>query len=126
MLPNGLRLIVQPETRTHTVIVRGGIRTSPTMEEKAGKDGVASLASTLLDYGTTTYGRLAYQRELDKIAASVATGTDFGVDVTTSGFDRGVQLLADAELHPAMRSADFRSSRSKVSEVVASDTVPII
>ncbi len=91
------------------------------MEEKAGKDGVASLASTLLDYGTTTYDRLAYQRELDKIAADVSTGTGFGVDVTTSGFDRGVQLLADAELHPAMRDADFQIAKQQEYQEVAGE-----
>ncbi len=121
VLPNGLRLVVQPEPLTHTVVVRGAIRTSPTMEEKAGKDGVASLASTLLDYGTTTYDRLAYQRELDKIAADVSTGTGFGVDVTTSGFDRGVQLLADAELHPAMRDADFQIAKQQEYQEVLGD-----
>ena len=121
VLPNGLRLVVQPEPLTHTVVVRGGIRTAPTMEEKAGKDGIASLTSTLLDYGTTTYDRLAYQRELDKIAADVSTGTDFGVDVTTSGFDRGVELLADAELHPAMRASDFDVAKQQEYQEVAGD-----
>jgi zinc protease len=125
VLPNGLRLVVQPEALTHTVVVRGAIRTSPVMEEKAGKDGVASLASTLLDYGTTTYDRLAYQRQLDKIAADVFTGTSFGVDVTTSGFDRGVQLLADAQLHPAMREADFQiAKRQEYQEVAGEEHSP--
>jgi zinc protease len=120
VLPNGMRLIVQPETGTHTVVLRGSISNAPTMEEKAGKDGVASLTSTLLDYGTTTYDRLAYQRELDKIAANISTGTDFGVDVTTAGFDRGVQLLADAQLHPLMRAADFEIAKQQEYQEVAS------
>ncbi|HTX02522.1 MAG TPA: pitrilysin family protein, partial [Candidatus Acidoferrales bacterium] len=125
VLPNGLRLVVQPESLTHTVVVRGAIRTSPMMEEKAGKGGVASLASTLLDYGTTTYDRLAYQRELDKVAADVSTGTDFGVDVTTAAFDRGVQLLADAELHPAMRPSDFEVvKRQEYQEVAGEQHTP--
>jgi zinc protease len=124
-LPNGLRLIVQPESLTHTVVVRGVIKNAPSIEEKENKDGIASLTSTLLDYGTTTYDRLAYQRELDKIAADVSTGTSFGVDVATSKFDRGVQLLADAELHPAMRTQDFTIAKQlELQEVAGQEHSP--
>lgn len=119
-LPNGIRLIVQPEDLTHTVVLRGAIKNTPQLEEKAGKDGVASLTSTLLDYGTATYDRLAYQRQLDAIAADVSAGSSFGLDVTTQNFDRGVQLLADAELHPAMRAADFSIVKQQELQEVAS------
>ncbi|MBV8149162.1 MAG: insulinase family protein, partial [Candidatus Eremiobacteraeota bacterium] len=57
--------------------------------------------------GTTTYDRVSLQRELDKIAASATVGTDFGLSVLTSSFDRGVQLLADEELHPAFDAGAF-------------------
>ena len=121
VLPNGVRLIVQPEPFTHTVVLRGAIKTAPNLEEKPGQEGVASLAATLLDYGTTTYDRLAYQRQLDKIAADVSTGSSFGLDVTTEHFDRGVQLLADALLHPALRPRDFQVAKQQELEEVASE-----
>ena len=121
VLPNGLRLIVQPEPFTHTVILRGAIKTEPNLEEKPGQEGIASLAGTLLDYGTTTYNRVAYQRELDKIAADVSTGSSFGLDVTTQHFDRGVQLLADAQLHPALRQNDFNVAKQLELEQVQSE-----
>jgi zinc protease len=124
-LPNGLRLIVQPESLTHTVVLRGAIKTAPDIEEKPGREGVASLASTLLGYGTTRYDRLAYQRQLDEIAAEVSTGASFGLNVTTPHFDRGVQLLADAELHPALRPRDFQiAKQQEYDEVVSAEKSP--
>jgi len=48
-----------------------------------------------------------YQTELDKISATVSAGTDFGVEVLSKDFDRGVQLLADDELHPAFDPKSF-------------------
>ena len=120
ILPNGIRLIVQPEPFTHTVVLRGSIKTSPDLEEKPQQEGIATLTSTLLGYGTKTYDRLAYQRQLDAVAADVSTGSNFSLAVTTPNFSRGVQLLADAQLHPAFRSQDFGIVRQQEYEEVSS------
>lgn len=120
VLPNGIRLIVQQEPFTHTVVLRGTIKTSPDLEEKPQQEGVASLTSTLLGYGTKTYDRLAYQRQLDAIAADVSTGSNFSLAVTTPNFSRGVQLLADAQLHPSFRPQDFQVVKQQEYEEVAS------
>jgi zinc protease len=106
-LPNGIKLIVQPEHLSHTVIVRGSIQTNPGIQEPPGKEGVSSIVDSLLPFGTTTYDRVAYQAELDKIAASVSAGTGFSLDVLGTNFDRGMQLLADDELHPALPENAF-------------------
>ncbi|MHB8147429.1 MAG: insulinase family protein, partial [Vulcanimicrobiaceae bacterium] len=106
-LPNGIRLIVQPEHVTHVVEVSGSIRNDPQVQEPAGKDGVADITTGLLSYGTTTYSRLAYAAQLDKIAATTSTGTSFSLSVLANHFERGVQLLADEELHPALDPKDF-------------------
>lgn len=107
MLPNGIRLIVQPEHITHTVVISGMILNNTQVQEPAGKDGVDGITSALMPYGTTHYDRIGYQRELDKIAASASVGTEFGISTLTRNFDRGVALLADDELHPAFKPADF-------------------
>lgn len=106
-LSNGVRLIVQPEHITHYVVVSGEVLNNPQVQEPVGKDGVSAITSELLPYGTTTYGRLAYQGELDKIAASVHAGTSFSLAVPSNDFDRGVQLLADQQLHPAFAPQAF-------------------
>ncbi len=106
-LPNGIKLVVQPEHISRTIVVRGEIGMNPGVEDPPGKDGVDGMISDLLPYGTQTYDRLTYQTELDKIAADVSTGPSFSLDVLTANFDRGMQLLADDELHPAFPAKAF-------------------
>ncbi|MGD0969510.1 MAG: pitrilysin family protein [Candidatus Aquilonibacter sp.] len=106
-LANGIRLIVQPETITKTVVVTGRIENDPFVQEAAATRGINDVATALFPFGTTTYDRVSYQAELDKISATVSAGTDFGVDVLSNDFDRGVQLLADDELHPAFDAKSF-------------------
>jgi zinc protease len=100
-LANGIRLIVQPESITPTVVLSGEIENDPFVQEPVDQRGVNDITVGLFPFGTTTYDRVAYQAELDKISATVSAGTDFGLSVLSKDFDRGVQLLADQELHPA-------------------------
>ncbi|MGA8532996.1 MAG: pitrilysin family protein [Candidatus Tumulicola sp.] len=124
-LSNGIRLIVQPEHISRTVVVRGEILNDPNVQEPAGAEGVADVTTGLLPYGTTSYDRLAFQRELDKIAASTSAGTDFGLDVLSAGFDRGLQLLADEELHPAFDPKAFAIVKQQsVGDLIGEATSP--
>jgi zinc protease len=106
-LPNGLRLIVQPEHITGTVVVSGEILNNPQVQEPTGQDGVSDIVSGLLPFGTTTYDRVAFQTELDKIAATTTPGTQFSAQSLSGDFDRSMQLLADEELHPAFDPKAF-------------------
>ncbi|MDQ2993139.1 MAG: insulinase family protein, partial [Candidatus Eremiobacteraeota bacterium] len=119
MLPNGLRLIVQSENITHTVVVSGSITSNAQVQEPAGKDGVADLTAALMPFGTTHYDRIGLQREFDKIAASANVGTQFGISTLTANFDRGVALLADEELHPAFDATAFGIVRGQEAKSVA-------
>lgn len=124
-LSNGIRLIVQPETITHTVVVEGQIQNNPDVQEPAGKEGVADVTASLFPYGTTSYDRVAYQAQLDAIAGDVDAGTDFGLDVLSAHFERGVALLADDELHPAFDPNDFAIVRQQTAgELVGAMTSP--
>ncbi len=106
-LPNGLRLITVQNRTSPTVVLRGQIRNNPQVQVPPGKDGLDDMLGGLFAYGTTTYGRLAYQAELDKIAAEVNAGTSFGLNVLSKDVDRGIALLADNELHPALPADAF-------------------
>jgi zinc protease len=106
-LPNGIKLVVQPETISDTVTVRGLIRNNPGMQEPTGKEGVAGITSALLSYGTKRYDRIAYQRQLDAIAANVETGLNFSLTVLAPHFARGMELLAEGELDPAFPADAF-------------------
>lgn len=124
-LSNGIHLIVQPETITHTVLVKGQILNNTQVQEPEGQEGVDDLTEALLPYGTTTYGRVAYQAQLDDIAASTQTGTAFSLQVLSSHFDRGVQLLADDELHPAFSPSAFAVVKAQaVQQATDQETSP--
>ncbi len=107
-LSNGMRLIVQPEHVTRTIEVHGAVAGNEAIQAPAAKQGVADVVAGLFPFGTTTYSRIALRQELDRIAADVTAGTDFSLRVLSDKFDRGVQLLADEELHPAFPAAAFQ------------------
>jgi zinc protease len=124
-LSNGIRLIVAPQEISHTVVVAGEIDNNPNVQVPQGKDGVDDVTAGLFPYGTTTYDRLAFARQLDEIAATTDAGTEFGLDVLSSHFERGVALLADEELHPAFAPPDFSVVRDQTAgELVGEMTSP--
>src|SRR5207253_1732107 len=119
-LPNGLTLIVQTETVSHTVTVTGSVKTEPNLEQPPGKDGVADVVDDQFAYGTTHLDRLAFARALDDVAATESAGSSFSLTVLASHFDRGVQLLADNELHPIFSQQNFETVRQKDAQATAS------
>ena len=121
LLPNGLRLIVQPETISRTVTVSGRIRSAPGLQTPEGKEGVDRVLDDLFPYGTATLDRLSFQEAQDNIAATVSAGTDFSLRVPAEAFDRGVRLLADNLLHPSLPEGAFRVVRRQVASAVAGD-----
>jgi zinc protease len=106
-LPNGIKLITVQSAISPTVVLRGQIRNNADVQAPRGKEGVDTILSGLFEFGTTTYDRLAYQAELDKIAADATAGVSFGVSVLAKNVDRGIELLADDELHPALPADAF-------------------
>jgi zinc protease len=107
VLPNGIHLIVEPASVSPTVTVIGRVKSDADLQTPPGKEGVASVLDELFSYGTTTLDRVAFQRALDDIAAQESPGADFSLSVLSSDFDRGVQLLADNQLHPALPARNF-------------------
>jgi len=106
-LPNGIKLIVQTERISPTVTVVGQVKNNPDLQTPTGQEGVDSVLDGMFDYGTTSLDRLAFRKALDDIAADTSLGTDFSLTVLSSQFDRGMQLLADGELHPALPPQAF-------------------
>ena len=121
LLANGLRLIVQPETISRTVIVSGQIRSNPDLQAPEGKEGVDRVLNDLFPYGTATLDRLSFQEAQDNLAATVSAGTSFSLRVPTEGFDQGVRLLAENLLHPALPENAFRIVRQQTASAVAGD-----
>ncbi|MDA8423010.1 MAG: insulinase family protein, partial [Nitrospiraceae bacterium] len=106
-LSNGIRLIVQPENVSATVIVLGQVKNNDDLEEPAGKEGVSDVLGGLFSYGTTSLDRIAFQKAQDDIAADITAGTSFSLRVLSDQFDRGMELLADNLLRPALPDKAF-------------------
>ncbi|HEY6825015.1 MAG TPA: insulinase family protein, partial [Steroidobacteraceae bacterium] len=118
-LPNGLTLIVQTADVSDTVSVFGHIRNRPETEERPGEEGVAQVLERLLTYGSEHLDRVAFQQALDDIGARQHAGTDFAMQALAEHFERGVELLADNELHPALPHEALEVIRGQVALGVA-------
>ena len=118
-LANGIKLIIQPEAVSDTVCVYGRIQNKANVEMPNGQDGVDQALDQLFSYGTTTLGRLAFQKALDDIAATESAGTSFSLAVLTNHFDRGVELLAQNELSPALPERAFKILQPQLAAAVA-------
>ncbi len=120
-LANGLKLIVQPESVSNTVSVYGHIKTNSDLETPPGKEGTSSMLAQLFSYGTTTLGRLAFQRALDGIGANESAGTGFSLQVMPRHFDEAVKLLAENELSPALPAPAFKILQRQLAAAVAGE-----
>jgi zinc protease len=118
-LKNGLTLFVQPESVSDSVIVFGRLRNQPDLQTPPGQEGVDQVLNQLFSYGTTTLDRLAFQKAVDDIAGEVSAGPLFALKVLSDHFERGVELLADNELHPALPENAFKIVRTQVAGAVA-------
>lgn len=122
-LANGLRLIVLTEHASPTVTVIGAVKHEPGLETAPGKEGVNSVLDELFSYGTQTRDRLAFQEALDDIAASESGGAEFNLKVLKQYFAKGVELLADNELHPALPAEAFQVVRDETAQLTAGTLV---
>lgn len=120
-LANGIRLIIETETTSPTVTLLGSIKTQTQLETPVGKDGLPDILEGLFSYGTKTLDRLEFQRQLDDIAASESAGADFSLKVLKQYFMRGVELLADNELHPALPEDAFKIVQEQTAQLSAGE-----
>ena len=109
ILQNGIRLIVQTERTSPTVTVARLDQDAQTqLQTPPGKDGVAGCPRWFVFLWHEDARSLAFQKALDDIGASESAGASFSLKVLRQDFARGVQLLADNELHPALPADAFK------------------
>lgn len=118
-LDNGLRLIVVPTDATRAVHVYGAIRNAPDLQMPDKQAGVAAVLDQLLSFGTRKHDRLAYQAALDAIGADASAGTRFSLTVLPEHFARGLDLLAENELQPALPEKAFKIVKQQTAAAVA-------
>jgi len=110
---------VQTEDVSDTVSVLGHIRNRPETEEPPGQEGITQVLDQLLPYGSERLDRVAFQQALDAIGAREHPGTDFVVAALAENFDRGIELLADNELHPALPDQALTVIKGQLAQSVA-------
>jgi zinc protease len=118
-LPNGLRLIVQPETISDTVELYGRVQTNADLQAPQGEEGVSDVLGSLFAFGTEHLDRLQFQQALDAISARVDAGESFSLAVPSAHFAEGLRLLADNQLHPALPAQAFKIVQRQVAGEVA-------
>jgi zinc protease len=119
VLPNGIRLIVRPVKISPTITVRGNVRHNGQMQAPSGKEGISDVLDALFSYGTKTLDRVAFQKALDDIAADESAGYDFSLEVLKEHFSRGVQLLAENEMDPALPARAFGVTQQQFAQFIA-------
>jgi zinc protease len=118
-LPNGIRLIVKTDHTTPTVSVVGEVKHESDLETPPGQEGISEVLDGMFSYGTETLDRLAFQKALDDIAANETAGFSFSVNVLKDHFSRGVELLADNVLHPALPADAFTVVQKQTEQEIA-------
>ena len=118
-LPNGIRLIVRTDKTSPTITVIGAVKHNADLQTPPGMEGVSDLLDGLYSYGTQSMDRLQYQKALDDIAANESAGDRFSLTVLKENFSRGVQLLADNELHPALPTEAFQVTQQQTAQFTA-------
>ncbi len=115
-LPNGITLIVVPETISNSVFLYGNVRTNSSIQEPLGKEGVSSVLGGMFAYGTKNLDRVAFERAQDDIDSEVAGGSGFGLQTTSGSFERAVALLAENELQPRFDQTTFELAQRRAIE----------
>jgi zinc protease len=117
-LKNGLRLIIKPSTKSNSVSMYGRVKNNPELETPPRKEGAAEVLDELFSYGSKSLDRLAFQAAMDEIAADASVGTDFSLLVLEEHFERGVALIAENLINPALPEDAFK--------VVQKETVSLL
>ncbi|ANE51097.1 insulinase family protein [Flavisolibacter tropicus] len=105
-LANGLTVLVVENKKLPVVSASLTIDAGPITE--GAKTGVTSIMGTMLNEGTTTKPKDAFDEAVDRIGASVSLSSGGGYASSLSRyFPQALALMADALQHPAFTKASF-------------------
>ncbi len=127
-LPNGAVIALTPRAGVplvhFRVLIKGGVESDP-----ADKAGLASVTSSLLRRGTTKRSAEKFAEELDFLGgtfgasgqggrgggggAQLESATVISSEFLSKDFDAGLDLLADAILHPAFTESEVKKELAR-------------
>jgi zinc protease len=117
-LPNGLQVVVVLHHEQPVVSMRLIIRAGSALDPK-DKLGLARLAASLLDQGTTTMDARRLNDEIDFIGGAIGAGA--GTDLTfvntvvmKDSFEAGLRMLSDIVRQPAFASEEIERQRQQM------------
>ncbi|MBL9201125.1 MAG: insulinase family protein, partial [Opitutaceae bacterium] len=114
-LPNGARLLLQPERRLPNLHLRVLMQGGP-MFEVAGKRGATALYSTLLTKDTRRRSAAQVAEFIEQVGGSFYpfcgnNSVGLAAEVLPPDVDRAIALIADALLAPVFKAATFATER---------------
>ncbi|HTZ21353.1 MAG TPA: pitrilysin family protein [Opitutaceae bacterium] len=114
-LPNGARLLLQPDRHLPNLHLRLLCQGGPMFESPAQR-GATALLATLLTKDTRRRSAAAVARFIEEVGGSFypfSGNNSFGlaVEVLPTDFDRALGVLSEAVLMPAFRPATFATER---------------
>ena len=117
-LPNGLQVVTVLHHEQPVVSLRMLVRAGSAFDPP-GKTGLASLASALLDQGTTTRTAEQIADTIDSIGGGLGSGAGSDVTFTSvlvmkDSFDFGLDLLSDVVRNPAFRQEELDRQREQI------------
>jgi zinc protease len=118
-LPNGLQVVVvlhheQPVVSMRLLVSGGGSALDP-----KGRTGLAHLAASLLDQGTTTKSARELNDAIDFLGGAMGAGAGTDLSFVTmvvmkDSFETGLRMLSDVARRPAFASEEIDRQRQQV------------
>ena len=114
-LPNGARLLLQPDRRLPNLHLRFLMQGGP-LFETPGRRGATGLLATLLTKDTRKRSAAAVAERIEEVGGAFfpfSGNNSLGLvaEVLPPDFDRALEILADAVLAPAFKPAAFELER---------------
>src|SRR3954451_11160953 len=116
-LPNGMQVVVVLHHEQPVVSMRMIVRAGAAQDPQ-NKAGLADLAASLLDQGTTAKSARQVQDEIDFMGGSMeaGAGTDLtfvNVLVMKDGFEAGLRILSDIARSPGFAAEEIERQRQQ-------------
>jgi len=114
-LPNGARLLLQPDRRLPNLHLRLAVRGGPA-QEPAGRRGASALLATMMTKDTAKLSAAAIAQRIEEVGGAFSpfagnNALGLAMEVLPTDTARAVDLLSEAVHSPAFKTATFAVER---------------